>query len=57
VVTSVNEGKESVDKFDSVCISNGHYEAMVKPDLKGHDIFPNKICHSHDYKLPTDFSG
>ena len=30
---------------------------MVKPDLKGHDVFPGKIAHSHDYKLPTDYTG
>lgn len=57
MVTSVSGDKESVDKFDSVCISNGHYEAMVKPDLKGHDVFPNKIHHSHDYKHGSDYAG
>lgn len=57
VVTALSNDVESVDKFDSVCIANGHYEAMVKPDLKGHDIFPNQIAHSHDYKTPTDYTG
>jgi len=54
-ITSVSDGKESLDKFDAVCIANGHYEAMVKPTLKGEEVFPGKVAHSHDYKCPEDY--
>lgn len=57
LVHSTKGGAESVDKFDAVCVANGQYEVAQKPTLKGQDVFPGKIEHSHDYKLPTNYTG
>jgi cation diffusion facilitator CzcD-associated flavoprotein CzcO len=27
------------------------------PYFKGQDVFPGRILHSHDYKVPSDFAG
>ena len=44
-----------MQKFDSVLVCNGHYEAPSRPKLAGEDKFPGSISHSHDYKKPSKY--
>ncbi|MEX1365779.1 MAG: NAD(P)-binding domain-containing protein [Nannocystaceae bacterium] len=45
------------DRFDAVCVANGHYHAPRVPPLPGRSEFAGTVLHSHAYREPTAFTG
>ena len=43
--------------YDAVVVCNGHYSAPRCPDIKGSDIFPGQVMHSHNYRHNEGFRG
>lgn len=57
-VTAVNleTNQTVVTAFDAVMICTGHYSYPHIPDIPGIKEFKGRILHSHDYRLPEQFS-
>ncbi|RXK41848.1 hypothetical protein M231_00847 [Tremella mesenterica] len=47
----------SIDTFDHVVLSNGHYAEGYIPSIPGLSSFPGKIIHSRYYLDPEEFRG
>ena len=42
--------KTSIDSFDYVVVSTGHFSVPFIPEYKGMNSFPGRIMHSHDFR-------
>jgi len=47
----------STQVFDAVVVCNGHYSQPRLPSVKGADVYPGLIMHSHSYRTPERFKG
>lgn len=43
--------------YDALVVCNGHYSAPRCPEVKGSDIFPGQVMHSHNYRHNEAFKG
>ena len=43
--------------FDYVVVASGHYSVPHIPNFDGIDKFPGRVCHAHDFRDATEFSG
>lgn len=56
-LTWIQNGKQCLQKFDAVCVCNGHYAAPSIPSIRGMDFFQGKTIHSIEYDDPSEFEG
>nr|CAB3249700.1 flavin-containing monooxygenase FMO GS-OX-like 2 [Phallusia mammillata] len=49
--------KQTSEEFDGVMVCNGHYFKPHIPHFPGKEMFQGKVLHSHEYRIPEDFSG
>ena len=43
--------------YDALVVCNGHYSAPRCPEVKGSDVFPGQVMHSHNYRHNEAFKG
>ncbi len=43
--------------YDALVVCNGHYSAPRCPEVKGSDVFPGQVIHSHNYRHNEAFKG
>ncbi|KAK0092882.1 hypothetical protein PV326_000380 [Microctonus aethiopoides] len=48
---------EATKNFDVVILCNGHYTVGNIPRIRGQETFPGDCIHSHQYRVPDNFSG
>lgn len=49
--------RERVERFDHVCVANGHYEKVMIPKIPGLDRFSGKALHARWYRFPEEYVG
>jgi len=43
--------------YDALVVCSGHYSAPRCPEVKGADVFPGQVMHSHNYRHNKTFKG
>lgn len=43
------------ERFDAVCVCNGHHSVPLLPEIKGH--FAGRLLHSHDFRTSFGMEG
>ena len=55
--TDLNKQEDTVDEFDHVIVSTGHFSVPKVPHIKGIEKFPGRVIHSHDFREAREFKG
>lgn len=49
--------KRHMQRFDAVCVCNGHYATPSIPSIRRIELFKGETMHSIEYDDPSDFTG
>ena len=56
--SSTQTGRQSqTATYDALVVCSGHYSAPRCPEVKGADVFPGQVMHSHNYRHNKTFKG
>lgn len=55
--TGASDGEGTYQDHDAVLVCNGHYSEPNLPDMRGQDVFPGRVMHSHNYRDNSQFKN